>query len=177
MPIENTLRRFRNRNGISQETVGAAAYCSQKVVSEIERGLRKPEPEFGRRIRSAMPAGVEFHAQAVYDEQSEFVSVPLLNAVDCHVQTALDVIISEYAEGIRAANELKRILRNKLDRASLLPDVRIEVMAQLGQIIDTYTANKVLLVSMAETYDISIDELEARHIRKLQDKGYWKPGR
>lgn len=177
MPIENTLKRYRIRFGISQERVGLAAFCSQKFVSEIEHGKRHPDPEFGRRIRASMPAGAEFHAQAVYDEQSEFVSVPLLNAVDFHVQTALDVIISEYAEGIRAANELKRLLRNKMGSESLLPDARIEVMAQLGQIIDTYTANKVLLVSMAETYDISIDELEARHIKKLQDKGYWRPGK
>lgn len=177
MPIQNTLRRYRVQHGMSQEAIGSAAFCSQKTVSEIERGLRHPEPAFSRCIRAKLPDGIEFHAQAVYDEQSEFVSVPLLNAIDCHVQTALDVIISEYAEGIRAANELKRLLRNKMDSGSLLPDARIEVMAQLGQIIDTYTANKVLLVSMAETYGISIDELEARHIKKLQDKGYWKPGK
>lgn len=177
MPIGTTLRRYRVQYGISQETVGEATFCSQKAVSQIERGIRQPDPSFSRHLMNAIPNAIEFHAQSVFEEQSEFVSVPFLNCIDHHVQTALDVIISEYAEGIRAANMLKSILRNKLNSISLLPDARIEVMAQLGQIIDTYTANKVLLVAMAETYDINIDELEERHLRKLQDKGYWKPGK
>lgn len=177
MPFGNELRRYRIRNGISQEAVGDATYISQKVVSQMERGERSPEPSFLRHLRSAFPSGVEFHAQAVFEEQSEFVAVPLLNNVDNHVQTVLDTIIQEYAEGIRAAKDLKQLCRNRLSAKNILPDMKIQMMADMDQIVDTYTANKVLMVVMAEAYDLSIDELERRHQHKLTERGYYRPER
>ncbi len=177
MAIGTALKAFRTQTGLSQEDVAEATFLNQKSISMIERGVRKPDPSFARALQDAYPEAIEFLAQAVFEEKSEFVSVPFLNTIDHHVQTALDVIISEYAEGIRSANMLKGLLRNKLDASSLPSNARPEVMSHLGQIIDTYTANKVLLVAMAETYDISIEELEERHIRKLKDKGYWRPGK
>lgn len=176
MPIGNELRKYRLKNGLSQEAVGEATYNNQKVISQIERGERRAEPAFINRFAVAYPSAIGFKAQAVYEERSEFVSVPLLNEVDTHVQTTLDVIIEEYTEGIRAARELKHLCRNRLDCRKLLDDNRISIMALLGQIIDTYTANKVLLCTMAEVYRIPVDELEARHVAKLKERGYFTSG-
>ena len=176
MPVGNELRKYRLKQGLSQEAVGEATFNHQKVISQIERGERRPDPAFINLLASVYPSAIGFKAQAVYEEHSEFVSVPLLNEVDTHVQTALDVIIDEYAEGIRAARELKQLCRNRLDSCKVLDDTRIRMMALLGQIVDTYTANKVLLCTMAETYRIPVDELEARHIAKLRERGYYTPG-
>lgn len=176
MPVGNELRKFRLKQGLSQEAVGEVTYNHQKVISQIERGERLPDPSFLNRLASLYPSAVGFKAQAVYEERSEFFSVPLLNEVDPHIQTSLDVIIEEYTEGIRAARELKQLCRNLMDYHKVLDDTRIRIMALLGQIVDTYTANKVLLCTMAETYHIPIDELEARHVAKLRERGYYSSG-
>lgn len=175
MPVGNELRKYRLKHGLSQEAIGEVTYNNQKVISQIERGERRPDPAFINHLAAAYPLAISFKAQAVYEERSEFVSVPLLNKVDTHVQTTLDVIIEEYTEGIRAARELKQLCRNRMDQHAILDDIRIRIMSLLGQFVDTYTANKVMLCSMAQIYGIPVGELEARHIAKLRERGYYVP--
>lgn len=162
---------FRKRVEAPQEEIAEVLHVSQNEVSKIETGKRPITLEVIDRLMDRFGrAATVLKAQVTFEQRMEFVSVPYLNNVDKHIQTALDCGIEEYGEGKDAAHKLKDMVRNK---TSLTAQERLLVMELLDQLVDTCTVNKMIFTAFAEKFDIPIKELEDRHLCKMVEKNYY----
>src|SRR5690606_33363240 len=75
--ISTALREVRQRRGLTQHDVGAMAYVTNKLISEVERGNRKLAKDVGRRIAQELD-DAKFHlAWAAEAAAGVFVAGPL----------------------------------------------------------------------------------------------------
>lgn len=171
MQGSHSFRRFRNSVHLSQEAVAEAGDVSQKAISQIETGKRKPSPELAEKLARVFSNAWELKASITFEQRSEFFPVPYLNGVDKHVQTTFDVLIEECRECIEAIERLKKLTRNK---SSLSIQDRFEVMDNVEQIVDLYPALKMSLVSMAMVFGLDLTEANERLLQKLIEKKYYQ---
>ena len=174
MKDENILKKLRKKENLSQEEIASLCGESQKNISQIETGKKAITAEICNKLVANFKKAASLKAVSTYQNKSEFISVPYLNNVDKHIQTGLDSIIEEYQEGIEAARMLKKSCKNKLSINQLTAQEKFDLLDHLEQIVDVYTANKMLLTIMAEMYEVDLSELEERHLEKLKEKKYYR---
>lgn len=70
----NNLRMVRDESGLSQRELSEQVHMAQSLISEIERGIRKPWPEVARRLSCVLkvspsdlfPEGITAGRQIMY---------------------------------------------------------------------------------------------------------------
>lgn len=95
-----------------------------------------------------------------------------LDNVDDHPVVAVDKLIEEVAECIRAAQMVKKIMINK-KKGHQFNDQDLQVLTSFeDQTADLITGSKTVLIKLQEWYGRPVYETMQRHLSKLEAKGH-----
>jgi transcriptional regulator with XRE-family HTH domain len=108
-------------------------------------------------------------AEHLYEKGTEFFNTPILNNVDTYPSVVIDALIEESKEALNALEDIKRLIRNKIELTEQDIKVLLELEEQVG---DLYTALKMHFITMQERYNVKIKDIEKRCNNKLKSKGY-----
>lgn len=155
---------------IPQEQLGQVVGVSQTMVSKyLNKKQRIPEDVATGFIQYLNNPKLLAEFSEEYGQT--FFSVPVLDLVDEHPMTIMEVLIEEASEMIRAVQKMKKLLKNKKVKDELKEEEFKELFDLEMQVVDMYPALQHHLISMAP-YGITITDLEQRTRKKMIDKGY-----
>lgn len=170
--LAEVIKEARERYDISQTVLAGRLNISQSVISDVENGKKSLSPELAYRLPEVLNDDARVKAEIAREMNAEFFSVPVLRNVDDNPKNVLDVLVSEAAEAIKSAQDIKNLLRNKRPGVMLDEETMAELMPLEEQIGDLFAALKMHLISMNTCYGLNIRSVEARVNAKLRKKGY-----
>lgn len=170
--LAEVIKEARGRYDISQTELAGKLNISQSVISDVENGKKSLSPDLASRLPEVLNDDAKVKAEIAHEMKTEFFSVPVLRNVDDNPKNVLDVLVSEAAEAIRSAQEIKSLLRNKKPGVPLDEETMEELIPHEEQIADLFAALKMHLISMNENYGLNIRVVESRVNAKLRKKGY-----
>lgn len=95
-----------------------------------------------------------------------------LDSIDDHPVIALDKMIEEAAEFIKAANEARKVMINKRPGTSFKGDADRVIKLMEDETADLITGGKTVLIKLQEWFNRPVLETMGRHIEKLEQHGY-----
>ncbi|MDT8717628.1 helix-turn-helix transcriptional regulator [Clostridium sp. 19966] len=165
------IKESREIKHITQETVGAMAYCSGKLISAIERGDRNINLSLLKSIASSMDEP-RIYMEAANEITDGVFGVPWLDGelVDLHRSSVKEKSIEEFEEAINAI-KLTRISDNP---KACKQEQRDRVRKSILEVIDVYVAAAHYIAIMCREYDFDIKVLFNEQREKLIEHGYLK---
>lgn len=157
------------KSNISQKEVAKRASISPSLISKIKNG-HGINYDNVRSISEALGAP-HLIAEYISDEGLGFFNVPTLNNVDKHPIVVLESLEEEGSEMIKAASDMKKLLKNKRSQKDLTIEQREELFNQVIQVADLYAGINILLLIMRD-FGIEIKDVEKAIHDKVIEKGY-----
>ena len=170
--LAEVIKEARVRHDISQDVLACRLNISQSVISDVENGKKILSQDLALRLPEVLNGDALVKAAIAYETKSEFFSVPVLRNVDDNPKNVLDVLVSEAAEAISSAQDIKSLLKNKRPGKPLDDVTMAELIPLEEQIGDLFAALKMHLITMNVNYGLDIKVVEARVNVKLRKKGY-----
>lgn len=174
MCFATMVREVREEYNISQEEIARKCGVSQAVWSMYEMKKRPFPGDIAHRTAKILN-NPRLLAEYVYENETEYFKVPILNNVDDHLMTILNCIEEELEEAITAVKRNKHLLKNKIKDEQFTEEEWDKIIENEMQIVDIMPAIRLYHVRMEEIFSrYNLKELEKRHIRKMMSKGFYK---
>lgn len=170
--LAEIIKEARERYDISQTALAGRLNISQSVISDVENGKKRLPPDLAFRLPDVLNNDAKVKAEIAHEMKTEFFSVPVLKNVDDNPKNVLDVLVTEAAEAIKSAQDIKQLLRNKRPGAPLDDETMTVLIPLEEQIADLFAALKMHFISMNASYGLNIRTVETRVNAKLRKKGY-----
>lgn len=174
MCFATMVRVAREERNVSQEEIAKRCGVSQSVWSMYEK-KKRPFPGDIAHKTARILKSPRLLAEYVFENETEYFKVPVLNKVDDHLMTILNCMEEELHEAIDAVKRNKQLLKNKNRDEQLTIADWDKVIENEMQIIDVMPAIRLYHIKMEELFNkYKISELEQSHIQKMQSRGYYE---
>lgn len=174
MCFATMVREVREEYSISQGEIARMCGVSQAVWSMYEMKKRPFPGDIAHRAAKILN-NPRLLAEYVYENETEYFKVPVLNNVDDHLMTILNCIEEELEEAIDAVKRNKQLLKNKSKDEQFTESEWNKIIENEMQIVDVMPAIRLYHVRMEEMFGrYNLKELEKRHINKMKSKGFYK---
>lgn len=156
---------------LTQSELAQAANCSQVMISNYLAGVNEMSADVKLSIAKYINTP-RLNRALSNDFRLGVLNIDMLNNVDTNVITILDSIIEESNECCDASKALKRIMKNKMVVDDLDTTDKKLIFENVVQLVDLYFALDLLVVVMADRYELSLTKLERETNEKMKTKGY-----
>lgn len=174
MCFATMVREVREEYNISQGEIARMCGVSQAVWSMYEMKKRPFPGDIAHRAAKILK-NPRLLAEYVYENETEYFKVPVLNNVDDHLMTILNCIEEELEEAIAAVKRNKQLLKNKSKDEQFTESEWDKIIENEMQIVDVMPAIRLYHVRMEEMFSkYNLKDLEKRHIDKMKSKGFYK---
>ena len=170
MTIGTAMRQARLTAGKTQQAMCAELYISDTLLSDIEHGRRRAQPDILKKASSSFDNPILYLA-TIEEVTGGAFSTPWLNGnnVDLHPGEVAEKLIEEIKE---AASILEH--REKGIRPLMTTEAREKEIQRLLQVVDVRTAADIYIAIRCQQFEISPQELFALHRDKLVKAGFIK---
>lgn len=172
MGAGSALKEARIAVGLTQGALARDLFVSDSLVSDWERGRARVPRHMTRQVIKKLPKARVVLRLAHEVLGKAFVS-PELNRVDRHLAS----MIGKAEEELQEILERSPVIKKAIFREDLNADDRQTVWDWALDMLDGRTIMDNTLVAICDRCGFDPERLFEAHWKKVQEKGYYDPGR
>ncbi|WP_205739201.1 helix-turn-helix transcriptional regulator [Halocella sp. SP3-1] len=160
------IRQERERRGLSQEQLARTLHIDRSTISRIETGTQIATHDLLEEIISALRS-----PRLRLEILGGAIPCIHLNNVDYHPLAVQQTAIKEMKEAIEELESLNLI--NKIGPEDLSPEEQENLLHKtMIELQDVNICMDLILMALAERYDIDLNELYKLSEQKMKEKGH-----